>query len=287
MSCESLLNPSNSVIPRRQSQSQVVAHTSKAIQSLLSGSVPLDVVLLTSATLGILGLFNGQWDTACMHVSSGARLAKDAQNRHSSDSYISFYCEAFASALPAILTTAQNGKNQCPPEKNSIVRLQEAVQSLQLARASFDQALPRVEQHQGADRDRLAVVIRNAKSETEWILRRWESLLREEKDRTSPPDDELQINLHRIESPWSTVMAELNFYLDHAGPWNINKFEVAMERTLPFYMLAKAGPNIKMRETAAQLMYLGTRLRGRSIAAPGSPPDSQRISEMKEEEEED
>lgn len=283
VSCESLLNRENSVVPRQKSQLLMLSQTSKAVQALLTGNVPLDVVLLTSATLGILDLFNGQWDTACTHVSSGARLAKQAQISHNSDPYISFYCEAFASALPAILKRAQNGGNECPPEKNSIVRLNEAVQSLRLARASFDEALPRIYRHRGTDRDRIANVIRLAKSETEWILRRWEGLLREEKETTSPPDDDLQINLHRVESPWSAVMAQLSVYLDQGGPWNIDKFEVAMERTLPFYMLAKSGPNIKMRETAVELMYIGSQLRGKMIAAPQSPPISRRASRMTQE----
>lgn len=285
MSSEALLNRENSIISRRQYRLQVLGHTYKAVQSLLSDSMPLDVVLLTSATLGVLDLFNGNWDTACTHVSSGARLAKQAQTSHNNDPYISFYCEAFASALPTILTSVQDGESQCPAEKNSIVRLNEAVRSLRLAKASFYRTLPRVEQHRGTDRDRIANVIKNAKRETEWILHRWEGLLREEKERTSPPDDELQINLHRIESPWSAVMAQLDLYLDQGGPWNIAKFEVAMERTLPFYMLAKAGPNLKMRETAAELMYIGTYLRGKLITTPQSPPEDHWASEIKEEEE--
>jgi len=283
MSCESLLNREKSIIPQQRSNLLMLSHGSKALQALIAKSVPLDVVLLTSATLGILELFNGQWDTACTHVSSGATLAKQAQIDHNSNPYISFYCEAFASALPTILTRVKNGSNHCPPEKNTIVRLNEAVRSLRLGRAKFDEALPRIAQHRGPDRDRIAIVVSNAKSETEWILQQWENLLRKEKDTTSPPDDDLQINLHRVESPWSALMAQLDVYLQEGGHWNIDKFEVAMERTLPFYMLAKSGPNIKMRETAVQLMYIGTKLRGKMVTAPQSPPRNQRASEATQE----
>jgi len=283
MSCETLLNRENALVPRQQSDLQVLNHASRAVQALLAGNVPLDVVLLTSATLGILDLFKGEWDTACTHVVSGAKLAKQAQTDRDNDPYISFYCEAFASALPGVLSRVQKGGNQCPAEKNSIVRLNEAVQSLRLANTSFDQAWPKIERHQGTDRDRIANVVRNAKRETEWILHRWESLLLEERERTSPPDDDLQIQLHRVESPWSAVMGLLNAYFDEGGPWNIAKFEVAMERTLPFYLLAKSGPNIKMRETAVELMYMGTRLRGKSVTALQSLPGSRRVSEDKSE----
>jgi len=283
ISCESLLNRENALLPRQQSDLQVLSHASKAVQALLGGNVPLDVVLLTSATLGILDLFKGEWDTACTHVLSGARLAKQAKSDRDNDPYISFYCEAFASALPGILTRVPNERNQCPAEKNSVVRLNEAVQSLRLARTSFDQAWPKIEQHQGTDRDKIANVVSNAKRETEWILQRWETLLREETARTSPPDDELQIQLHRVESPWSAVMTLLNDYLDHGGPWNVAKFEVAMERTLPFYMLAKSGPNIKMRETAVELMYIGSQIRGRSHSVSQNSPGNRPVNEEKKE----
>lgn len=255
-------------------------HTSKAVQSLLSESVPLDVVLLTSATLGILDLFNGQWQTACTHVMSGAKMAKAARSDRTSDPFISFYCEAFASALPSILKRAADGEDQCPPEKNAVVRLDEAVRSLKLARTSFDEAIPRVEAHHSTDKDRILILLKYAKAETEWILQRWEALLREELQRTSPPDDELRVNIHRVESPWSHVMADLNTYLDEGGHFDAAKFEVAMERTLPFYMLAKSGPNVRMREVAAELLYLGAQMRGRMLQnLPQSPHIAGRVIE--------
>lgn len=275
---ESLINGESATVGRATSELQVFSHTSRAIRSLLTESVPVDVILLTSATLGIMDIFNGRWDSACTHVTAGAKLAKQARLDRNSDPYISFYCEAFASALPLILKQAQNGKNRCPPEKNSIVQLNEAVQSLELARISFENVMPKVQSREGEERDRITYVLKNAETETTWLIERWHALLRKEADRTSPPDEELKVNLHRVESPFSTIITELNVYLDHGGVFDIAKFEVAMERTMPFYSFAKAGPNLKMREDAAELMYLGSQMRGRNATFPASTPDKKRLS---------
>ncbi|KAJ9660172.1 hypothetical protein H2198_002678 [Neophaeococcomyces mojaviensis] len=267
---ESLINRESTTVGRKSSELQVFSHTSKAIRSLLTENVPVDVVLLASATLGIMDVFNGHWNSACTHVTSGAKLAKQARLDPRNDRYISFYCEAFASALPSILKLPGNGVSHCPPEKNSVVRLNEAVQSLRLAQISFEEAIPKVQKQEGDERNRMMYVIRNAKAETTWLLERWQALHREEIKRTSPPDDEMEINLHRIESPFSTIMSELNTYLDHGGAFDIAKFEVAMERTMPFYSFAKAGPNVKMREDAAELMCHGSEMRGRGARFPAS-----------------
>lgn len=248
---------------RKAAELQVLTHTSKAVRSLLSDDVPLDVVLLTSATLGILDLFNGDWDTACTHVTSGAKLAKLSRQDRKNEPFIAFYCEAFASALPLVLKNAQDSDKKPPVEKNAIVRLDEAVRSLKLANTSFDETLPKLVSYQGSGRDRIITVINYAKMETDWILPRWEQLLNEEMRRSSPPDDETKVNLHRIESPFSVVMADLNDHLDYGGPFDSAKFEVAMERTMPFYTLAKSGPNLKMRQTAVQLMRIGAELRNK------------------------
>lgn len=257
---------------RQATDLQILTHTSKAVRSLLSENVPLDVVLLTSATLGILDLFNGQWGIACTHVTHGAKLAKQARQDRNSDPFIAFYCEAFASALPLILKNAQDGDKKPPVEKNAIVRLDEAVRSLKLANRSFDETLPKLTSYHDEDRDRITTVINYAKSETDWILTRWEALLHEETQRSSPPDDETKVNLHRIESPFSIVMEELNEHLDSGGPFDCAKFEVAMERTMPFYTLSKSGPNLKMRQIAVQLMRNGAGLRSDRPLLPSDSP---------------
>lgn len=257
---------------RKAVELQVLTHTAKAVRSLLSEDVPLDVVLLTSATLGILDLFNGQWDIACTHVTHGAKLAKQARQDRNSEPFIAFYCEAFASALPSILKNAQNGDKKPPVEKNAIVRLDEAVRSLKIANRSFDETLPKLASYHGEERDRITTVINYAKSETDWILVRWEELLHEEMQRSSPPDDENNVNLHRIESPFSIVMAELNEHLDFGGSFDLAKFEVAMERTMPFYTLAKSGPNLQMRQTAVQLLRNGAGLRSERPTLPSDSP---------------
>lgn len=263
ISCESLLKRDGSTSGGKRLDLQVLGHTSKAVQSLLANNVPLDVVLLTSATLGILDLFKGNWDTACTHVTFGAKVAKEARSDSDSDPFISFYCQAFASALPTILNRAQSDAAAHVPEENSVVRLKEAVESLRLAIASFDEVMPRVKQYEGEARDRILLVIHNAKVETGWILQRWESLLQQEIDQSSLPNDGAMVNLHRVESPWSAIMKGLNEHLDTGGAFDVSKFEVAMERTMPFFTLAKSGPNRKMREDAVELMYLGCQMRGR------------------------
>lgn len=263
ISCESLLKRDGSTFGGRRHELQVLNHTSKAVQSLLANNVPLDVVLLTSATLGILDLFKGNWDTACTHVTFGAKVAREAQSDADGDPFISFYCEAFASALPTILNRAETDAAAHAPEENSVVRLKEAVESLRLAIVSFDEVLPRIEQYDGEAKERILLVVRNAKVETRWILQRWESLLQQEIDQTSLPDDNAVVNLHRVESPWSTVIKGLNDHLDIGGAFDVSKFEVAMERTMPFFTLAKSGPNVKMRQDAVELMYLGCQMRGR------------------------
>lgn len=251
---------------------QVLRHSTKAVQSLLTEKVPLDVVLLTSATMGILDLYNGQWDTACTHVTHGAKLAKLARQDPKNEPFISFYCEAFASALPQILKNAQENKSKGPAEKNGLVRLDEAIRSLKLANVSFDETLPKLLNYPGQQRDRIITIIHNAKAEIDWILPRWEALYHEEQQTTSPPREDVRVNIHRIESPFSQVMANLNEHLDNGGPFDFTTFDVNMERTMPFYTCAKAGPHLRMRQIAVQLMRLGTELRGEREALPVNSP---------------
>lgn len=257
---------------KKASDLKVLMHSTKAVQSLLSDKVPLDVVLLTSAVMGILDLFNGDWDTACTHVTHGAKLAKLARKDPLNEPFISFYCEAFASALPQVLKNAQDGHSKPLAEKNGVVRLDEAVRSLKLANASFDATLVKLLSYQGPERDRIITMIHNAKAETNWILPRWEALYNEESQRTSPPNEENKVNIHRIESPFSAVMANLNDHLDNGGPFDFAKFEVGMERTMPFYTCAKAGPHLKMRQIAIQLMRIGDGLRGDRGVLPTNSP---------------
>lgn len=272
ISSESLIRRDSDSLRCRAAELRALDHTAKAMRSLLSGGVPLDVVLLTSAALGILDLFNGHWDTACTHITYGARLAKQARQDPHNEPFIAFYCEAFASALPLILTHNENGGSVNPAEKNSIVRLDEAVRSLKLAIVSFDQTLPKLLQYTGRERDRIVTLIRNARAETDWILPRWDNLLHEEMQRSSPPDDAVKVDIHGIESPFSMVMDDLHRHLDFGGPFDIAKFEVAVERTMPFYTLAKAGPHLKMRQTAVQLMCIGAELRGKRAMTPADSP---------------
>lgn len=251
---------------------KVLVHSTKAVQSLLSDKVPLDVVLLTSAIMAILDLFKGEWDTACTHVTHGAKLARMARKDPHNEPFIAFYCEAFASALPQILKNAQEGQKRALIEKNGLVRLDEALRSLRLANLSFDETLLKLLHYQGPERNRIITMIQNAKAETDWVLPRWEALYREELQRTSPPDEDVKVNIHRIESPFSAVMANLNEHLDNGGPFDFQKFEVTMERTMPFYTCAKAGPHLKMRQIAVQLMRLGEELRGDRGALPSTSP---------------
>lgn len=261
ISSESLIRRPDPEI-HQQMELKALTYASKAVNSLLTESLPLDVVLLTSATLGILDLFNGEWETAITHVSSGARLADQARKSPSSDPFVAFYCEAFGAALPNILTIAPNSK-AIPQSKITRVRLQEAVSSLNLALLGFDKATARLQQYDFPAKEQIARVIHIARLESEWILARWSELLRAEAERISPPDDELKAGLHQIESPWAVIMNELDVYLTHGGIFDVAKFEVAMERTLPFYLLAKAGPNVNMRQDAVQLMSYGPDLRAR------------------------
>lgn len=263
ISTEALISRPSENEVRKALDLQVLTHTSKALQSLLFESVPLDVVLLTSVTLSLLDLLNGQWATACTHITSAAKMARAAQADRTSQPFIAYYCEALARALPSILRGSGSSNDKYPPEENSLVRLDESVRSLRLAKASFQETIPKVEVHNGVDRERIMVLLMNASTETDWILQRWEKLLHEEWERTSAPDDILKFSLHCAESPCSAIMAELNAYLDQGGPFDITKFEIAMERSLPLYTLAKSGPNIKMREVAVELMYLGAQMRGR------------------------
>ena len=271
VSCESLINRSDANAAK-QAELQVLRHTSQAVQALLYDRPPLDVVLLSSATLAILDLFKGEWGSACTHITFGAKLAKQARFDSQNDPYIAFYCEAFASALPNVLKRAEDRfANPCPVEKNSIVRLTEAVRSLRLAMSNMDQAMHEVEHVDPAERLEITRVIQNSRSEIEWLLTRWEALLHKELRKYSPTDDELQINLHRIESPWSAVLTGLNSYLKQGGAFDVNKFEVAMERTMPFYAFAKAGSSLAMREDAAHLLYNGIKMRGRKTLSVSSP----------------
>lgn len=247
---------------QQQMELKALAHASKSVNSLLTENLPLDVILLTSATLGVLDLFSGEWETAITHVTSGAKLADQARKNPSCDPFVAFYCEAFAAAMPGVLTVPSHTK-PVPQRKITRVRRQEAVTSLNIALASFDNALQKIQEHDFPARDQIAKVIHIARIECEWVLTRWTALLHDEMARTSPPEDETNTGLHQVESPWSVIMNELDAYLTHGGIFDVAKFEIAMERTLPFYLYAKAGPDLSMRQDAVELMSFGPDLRAR------------------------
>ena len=248
--------------PCQKTELRILTHASKAVNSLLSDTLPLDIVLLTSATLGILDLFNGQWETAITHVTSGARLAPQARQQRGSDPFIAFYSEAFAAALPMVLTEFPHA-TRIAPSKLTRVRLQEAVESLSMAIQDFDRVLILLDHIQSPFAEQIARTIRFSRYESQWLQIRWTALLQDELSRTSPPDDEPNAHLHCIESPWHAIMSELDTYLTHGGMFDVVKFEIAMERTLPFFIFAKSGPNLRMRQDATELLLIGNRLRGR------------------------
>lgn len=262
MSSESLVRRDSDSATGKRNQLQVLDHASQAVQALLLNDVPIDVILLTSATLGILELFRGSWSTACTHVISGAKLAKHTKADKMHEPHIKFYCEAFASALPTVLSSNQTQDVRPSQHESSVTRLVEAVKSLRLGLQDLAQAADKVEHHKGSGKTRILSILKNARVETKWILQRWEILLREELHTTSPLDVDSQLHLPQVASPWSNVIVSLDSYLDQRADFEVRKFEVAMGRTLPFYMLAKSGPHIKMREDAVELMYTSSKLRG-------------------------
>lgn len=274
MSSESLVRRDSISATGKRNQLRVLSHASQAVQALLHNDVPLDVILLTSATLGILELFRGSWSTACTHVISGAKLAKQTKADKMHEPHIKFYCEAFASALPTVLSSNQTQDVRPPQQDNSVTRLFEAVESLRLGLQDLTEAADKAEHHDGSGKTQILSILKNARVETKWILQRWEILLREELHHASPRDADFKHHLLQVASPWSNVIASLDSYLDQGDDFEVRKFEVVMGRTLPFYMLAKSGPHIRMREDAVELMYTSSKLRGltntTSLPHPGN-----------------
>lgn len=276
---EALFSKTSSLSSRPGAEQQTVTYASRAISHLLNEKVPLDVVMLTSATLGILELFKGNWRTACTHVTSGAKLAEQARLDPVNNAYISFYCQAFASALPGVLKWADGDSVIGEVEPNAIVKLSEAIRSLELALASFNSSLPKVDSVEDEiTKTRITTVLMNGRLEVERLLLLWRDLLAQELAQHPDEVHDIVVSLERIESPWSSVIRELNLFLEEGGCLDVAKFEVAMERTLPFFTLAKSGSNIKMREAAVEIMFFGMQLRRGQISGETSRQNSPRES---------
>lgn len=277
---EALFTKSSTSSSRPSAEKQTVTYASRAITHLLNEKVPLDVVMLTSATLGILELFKGNWRTACTHVTSGAKLAEQARLDPVNNAYISFYCQAFASALPGVLKWTEGESVIGEAEPNTIVRLSEAIRSLELALASFNDSLPKVDCIEDeVTRSRITTVLMNGKLEVGRLLLLWQDLLAQEIADHPNEFKNIFVSLERIESPWSSVIRELDLFLEEGGCLDVAKFEVAMERTLPFFTLSKSGPNIKMREAAVEIMFFGMQLRRGQVKGEGTCQSSPRASQ--------
>lgn len=278
LSCQSLIQREGDSSVGQKTQTQVLRHASRSVHELLYSNAPLDVTLLTSATLAIMELFNGCWDTACTHVTSGAKLAQQAKATEISDPFISFYCEAFASLLPTFL--AKEGQGQIPFEKSAFRRLMGAVKSLRLGLQDLDRTNARLIDYKHIRKGRIQDIMRYAYFENAWILARWQILLNEEMRRKQVCNDQNIIDLQSVESPWSSILLTVNDCIDRCVDLDVTKFEVAMERNLPFYTLAKSGPHLKMREDATQLMYMGAKLRGRGKRALRELPAGWGVSKI-------
>lgn len=263
LSCQSLIQRNRDSLAGQQTQMLALKHATRSVQSLLHNEAPLDVTLLTSATLGIMELFNGCWDTACTHVTYGAKLAKQTKTTSSVDPFITFYCEAFASLLPTFLSK-ESVEDSLPGSKSALIKLEEAVASLILGIEDLDRTSMRLVEYKHVKKDRILHIMQYARFENEWILARWQKLLTEEASKASRQEITQTLNYNKVVSPWSSILLVVNDCIDRGADLDVTKFEVAMERNLPFYTLAKSGSNVKMREDATQLMYMGAKLRGRA-----------------------
>ena len=69
----------------------------------------------------------------------------------------------------------------------------------------------------------------------------------------------------RLIMPWFTALLPLHRALSGGEVLDAVKFEIAMERTLPFFTLAQAGCDRDLRKDSVEMMMRGPVLRGKSI----------------------
>ena len=245
---------------RKNSSLATMRWTNQAIVAVRTDNPPGNVILLMSLLLGCTELFCGRSKTAFMHVRHGFRITEACRLASDRDEPIRTYCHTFTSTLVDTQDITIRSAS------NKTARLAQSIASLQSTLTMLDQMLPRVHCSQVIEKEKIVRVVGYSKAEIKWLLPRWRRKLaiKPDLDRAKHLARRAYIGELQTYSPWAKPLEQLQRHLETGEVFDVVSFEIAMERTMPFFALSRCDEGDNLRQDVAELMMRGPALRGKS-----------------------
>ena len=250
---------------RKDSSLKCLRWTNQAILAVKTGNPPGNAVLLMSLLLGCIELFCGRSKSAFMHLRYGSRITEALRLASNRDELIRAYCRAFTSTLVDTQDTTIRSAS------NKTARLAQSVASLQLSLSMLDQMLPRVHCSQIFEKEKILRVMGYSQSEIKWLLLRWRRKLAIKPDLAKHLARRANIGELQAYLPWAKPLNQLQRHLENGEVFDVVSFEIAMERTMPFFALSRCDEADNLRQDVAELMMRGPALRGKSTSDYNEP----------------
>ena len=244
---------------QKDSSLRCVRWTNQAIVAVRTENPSANAVLLMSLLLGCIELFCGRSKTAFMHLRHGFRITEALRLASDRDEHISAYCRTFTSTLVDTQDITIRSAS------NRTARLAQSVANLQFSLSVLKQILPRVHCSQVFEKEKVLRVVGYSQSEIEWLLLRWRRKLASKPDHDRAKHLARRANMSELQaySPWAKPLEQLQRHLETGEVFDVVSFEIAMERTMPFFALSRCEEGDDLRQDVADLMMRGPALRGK------------------------
>ena len=244
---------------RKDSSLKCLRWTNQAILAVKTENPPGNAVLLMSLLLGCIELFCGRSKSAFMHLRYGFRITEALRLTSNRDELIQTYCRTFTSTLVDTQDTLIRSAS------NKTARLAQSVASLQLSLSMLNQILPRVHCSQAFEKEKILRVVGYSQSEIKWLLLRWRRKLAIKPDLDGAKHLAHRAYIGKLQaySPWAKPLEQLQRHLQTGEVFDVVSFEIAMERTMPFFALSRCDEGDDLRQDVAELMMRGPALRGK------------------------
>ena len=252
---------------RKNSSLATMRWTNQAIVAVRTENPPGNAVLLMALLLGCTELFCGRSKAAFIHVRYGFRITEALKLVSDRDEHIRAYCHTFTSTL------VDTQDITIPSASNKTARLAQSIASLQSTLSMLDQMLPRVHCSQVFEKEKVLRVVGYSQSEIKWLLLRWRRKLAIKPDLDRAKHLARRVNIGELQaySPWAKPLEQLQRHLETGEVFDVVSFEIAMERTMPFFALSRCDEGDNLRQDVAKLMMRGPALRGKSTSDYNEP----------------
>lgn len=250
-------------------EEQSLMWANKSIVSLINEDTPAEAVLLSALLLGCLDLFTGRWKTAYMHLQHALNMIQDKPLDQARTKFIKDYSRMFLNSLSDLSEHDQ--------DVDTRRRIHTGVEELQVAIWEFRDMKDVLKHRDVAEKERILRVIGYSELEAETLIHRWNGKLKTEYGQDVPPQTRKHLK-ERTTSPWASTINSLRDFVYKGQPFNLNRFEICMERTLPFYGLIKAGGNPTASEDVVEIMAESPDLR-KKAGIPSVTQEAAMLSE--------